>query len=526
MELIVLNIGLQAGILDDRLFTMFVVMALVLTFVTTPLALSIYPEKHRTRNAPLIHKPKDVEEKRRADVESSEEYGFKSRFSVVLNKIEHLPAIMTLTQLLQPTLPFARIHSAVPSIAAGREATDATAANVTEVAVTPSHDPSRAQQEQSISLDALRLIELTERTSAVMQSSEADDLIHRDALLSIFRTFGHINRIPVSVALAVVNQESFSSSVAEHAKEKQAEMVIVPWHSGRHAVLDEQLPTTPSPTTYNPFDGIFGRSQPEKASSVVYSEFIRRVFATTPTDVALFVDRGTSHSGSLSGAYGQHILFPFFGGPDDRLALEFVVQLCANSSVTATVLRVTKVEDDTLSPAETTGTEALKPTHAAITANTVYSMAGIADTHYGPQSTQHRLESENADRLAWNRYARRGDDSSALLPAAQDALKRISFEDLKTPIPLHSVVQKASEEGKRVGNAWKSLLVVTGRSRRMAVESHRVELRTIVQKQQKGSGGYGGEISRTVGDVAAALVACDVDASLLVLQAADSTASS
>ena len=39
----------------------------------------------------------------------------------------------------------------------------------------------------------------------------------------------------------------------------------------------------------------------------------------------------------------QHIFLPFFGGPDDRLALSLVVQLCAgDSGVTATVVRVRK----------------------------------------------------------------------------------------------------------------------------------------------------------------------------------------
>jgi hypothetical protein len=37
VELIVLNVGLQAGILSQRVFTMFVVMALVTTFLTTPI---------------------------------------------------------------------------------------------------------------------------------------------------------------------------------------------------------------------------------------------------------------------------------------------------------------------------------------------------------------------------------------------------------------------------------------------------------------------------------------------------------
>jgi hypothetical protein len=43
----VLNIGLQANILDSRSFSMFVVHALILTFMTTPLVLLFYPTKYR-----------------------------------------------------------------------------------------------------------------------------------------------------------------------------------------------------------------------------------------------------------------------------------------------------------------------------------------------------------------------------------------------------------------------------------------------------------------------------------------------
>jgi len=43
VELIVLNIGLQAKILSTRTFTMFVVMALVTTFATAPLVSWLYP---------------------------------------------------------------------------------------------------------------------------------------------------------------------------------------------------------------------------------------------------------------------------------------------------------------------------------------------------------------------------------------------------------------------------------------------------------------------------------------------------
>ena len=42
-----LNIGLQAKILDSRSFSMFVVHALILTFMTTPLVLLFYPARYR-----------------------------------------------------------------------------------------------------------------------------------------------------------------------------------------------------------------------------------------------------------------------------------------------------------------------------------------------------------------------------------------------------------------------------------------------------------------------------------------------
>lgn len=49
VELIVLNIGLAAGILSTRVFSMFVLEALVLTFFTTPMTLVLYPSSARKR---------------------------------------------------------------------------------------------------------------------------------------------------------------------------------------------------------------------------------------------------------------------------------------------------------------------------------------------------------------------------------------------------------------------------------------------------------------------------------------------
>jgi nucleotide-binding universal stress UspA family protein len=50
MELIVLNIGLDLGVISPTLFTMMVIMALVTTFMTTPLLEVVYPQSELTRD--------------------------------------------------------------------------------------------------------------------------------------------------------------------------------------------------------------------------------------------------------------------------------------------------------------------------------------------------------------------------------------------------------------------------------------------------------------------------------------------
>ena len=70
--------------------------------------------------------------------------------------------------------------------------------------------PSLGLGNTHITIDALRLIKLTARTSAVMKSSEAGDLHQHDALISVFSTFGHLNRIQVSTSLSIVAQAALS----------------------------------------------------------------------------------------------------------------------------------------------------------------------------------------------------------------------------------------------------------------------------------------------------------------------------
>ena len=352
---------------------MFVLEALVLTFMTTPLVTWLYPLHLRRRISAVgvfEHVADDEATENRA--EKNTEGDLKARFTVVLDKLEHVAGMMALTQLVQP-------H---PVPLSGHKNTSST-------------DPSTSLNDASappriITADALRLIELSDRVSAVMKSSISDHLLRTDAVLSIFSMFGHLNGIRVTPSISVVKFDDLAYSVAEHARNHGSDMIFLPWlppthdiqiGDGHHTPLSQTptqqhiaLPATAglaspppmkSPVSHNPFELLFRSSNFKSAGgtttgthhggadvsnsvAVTHSQFVRGVFAQATTDVALFVDQTTLDSivGSGKGIEEgwQHLFLPFFGGPDDRLALEFVVQTCANPRVKGTVVRMIKTD--------------------------------------------------------------------------------------------------------------------------------------------------------------------------------------
>jgi hypothetical protein len=339
---------------------MFVLEALVLTFMTTPLVSWLYPPQFRRRitasGANFLNVPDDEAVARGRVTKSGFDEDLKTRFTVVLDKLEHLPGMMALTQLIQPSLSEPR------SVSMQKDALP-----------------------RSITTEALRLIELSDRVSAVMKSSISDTLLLTDPMLSIFRMFGHLNGIKVSPALSIVKFDDLAYSVAEHAKNHDSDMILMPWLPPVHTSIDRNSPTppldahqpllpppiTPNPTaasnasgfkshfSHNPFDILFkssegggmpgsGGNDISNSVSFIHSQFVRGVFSQSKTDVALFVDQNTLDLSSIVGnsdGVGVHVFLPFFGGPDDRLALDFVVQICANPRVRGTVVRMTKSDE-------------------------------------------------------------------------------------------------------------------------------------------------------------------------------------
>ena len=123
------------------------------------------------------------------------------------------------------------------------------------------------------------------------------------------------------------------------------------------------------------------------------------------------------------------------------------------------------------------------------------------------------MSSLTADHLLWARYTE---------PDALSANPRITFDEVTSPRPIHAaldylrntVAPQFSAHGEAEG---KALLVAAGRARRLAVDSHQVELKELATALKAPSAK---ELRKTVGDVATAFLIA-APHQVLVFQAHD-----
>ena len=498
---------------------MFVLEALVLTFMTTPAVTILYPPHLRTRvtatgvnfnnvdGEEARNKPR-AQRSRASGSSRADNTKWRTRFTVVLDKVEHLPGMMSLTQLIHPSPPpsHSSDHSSISSL--------------------------RLSGRRGVSIDALRLIELSDRVSAVMKGSATDTLVRTDPTLEIYRTFGDINGVDVTTSLAIVSFSDLANCIADHARNNISHLVLLPWLPPTHDSDSPNDPpsdsnpqaSTPHHQSTNPFDALFKATHGGSAStSVVHSQFVREVFSRcSDTDVALYIDpvaRSPGDAFRKSTAY--HLVLPFFGGPDDRAILEWAVQLCSSIQVSATVMRVRKediVEEvrgplEAYIPSDSEKNQRI-PVHEHPTLQ--HTIASVMDTVYGQQDTQMRLQSDTADNVTWGLYAG-GRENDGVSEVVKEALTRVEFLEMGTPKPLHAIVGRVNEIVDVMSEKKTRVLVMVGRSRRLMVESHTAELKEVLRNGKP----IGGEARRTIGDVGTALVVSGVKAGVVVLQAAN-----
>lgn len=472
VELIVLNIGLNAGILNTRVFSMFVVMALVTTCITTPLTQLVYPVRHRKFINADDHVSRKLREEREEEGHVSDGSSSKN-FLIVLDRLEHLPGLLSFLQLLKPTGRFisSSDHADTSSSLRHRNkesSGDRTASEADESSSNGHADVpvllSYARQcAHSTSLDAVRLVELTERTSAVMRVAETEDTLRADPMVNVFKTFANLNKLPAKASMIVAAVDDFSAGIVNRARQHESDLIVVPWTLP--TIETSSQSAVSSSAFLNPMESFFGGGQSEKAvTRYQQAALVRKVIQESPCDVGLLLDR---HDGNASPAtFYPRILLGFMGGPDDRRALSLALRMCrANDEVTVSVYRFQRTEagEEVKSPQNTFHhTESMRKSGTG--------MEAVQDTMYPHSSGFTPLQAQLEDDLAIRQV------EEMLVSSAQSSstlASRFKVEHVSTPTPLQDLIALINKNKE-------TSLIMLGRNRRMPTITHRNELRRIL----------------------------------------------
>ncbi|GAA5872667.1 hypothetical protein JCM3774_001879 [Rhodotorula dairenensis] len=521
VELIVLNIGLNAKILNSQIFAMFVVMALATTFATTPLTLAFYPAWYRVktdrerRGLPGVPPPSD-----RVQPGFGEE-PVRSRFAVVVEQFEHLPAVMSFLRLLVP-----------PSTAQ----VGCSGASSSTSTTPPS--PSLSEKDGGSSpvdkvvhpeLSFLRLVENTDRTSALLRAAESETaLLRADTLAAVLKAFatglGGGARVK-HFALSIAAPDAYPQQVSEFVEVNDSQVAVVPWllpattpirQADNAPIVDDRAPGVAETWLPNPLEGLFTGTRSISAHGAAeYATYVRQIFAESPSDVAVFLERAQTDAAPMAGR--AHVFFAFHGGADDRFALAWVDQLVkSHPGVTATVIRISRAGE----PTEHDGADAAadgQVTKATTRESDVsdqplftLTRGGAGDTIYpsthggggGTSNGGRGLESETEDDVLWSRL------TSAAATSNPTGARRIEFSAVSSFEPLRLALARLAVARSACAAQQVPLVVLAGRGRRDA-PPHSAEALTLLKERNAAvahSVVVSSEVRRALGDVASLYV--------------------
>ncbi|KAF9951451.1 K(+)/H(+) antiporter, partial [Modicella reniformis] len=305
VELIVLNIGYDAGVINATVFVIMVMMCLITTCMTTPLVLWIYPV-HYQRAAALRALAK---EKAMGDIESPEPQqspnASKKGIMLCLDKIQNVPAMVSFLDML---------HHAISK-----------PQNATTDSVNSAPSPSLRT---GPTLFALRLLHLSERSSSVLvAATQRAEVLRRDTSMVIFQAFAKLNNILVQPRMTLsTDPEDFAQSIYDEAVETGTGLIIFPWNS-------TSLPDPPASNMNDNQDMVL--SKPLVTSN---TQIVSRLLSTTSTSgvaTAIFVDREFGGAGNF-----MNIMIPLYGSPDDEEALRVASVLSHNKDCKIVIVRI------------------------------------------------------------------------------------------------------------------------------------------------------------------------------------------
>jgi len=518
VELIVLNIGLQARILSRKTFTVFVVMALVTTVATTPLTKALYPPWYQ----------KKVEMWRRGEIEwdgtpidapstPGQEPGERLggshiRRLLVYLRLDNLPSLFTFIALL------------------GNESGLRTTAVQDETGERPQNGLIRLKK-KPLEVHGLRIIELTDRTSSVMHVTEGEELYsRRDPVVNAFRAFSQLHDLAVSGQVSVAPIDSYAETLVTQASEIASDFALIPWSEYGSVAEDQSVP--------------FAANMDERFSPGPHLDFIQQTLqrAARACSVGVFIDNGfgglsksaaerpqqqqqqqhqpltrstsgmsmRSHRDLASLPVGHkhhHVFFPFFGGADDRVALRVVLQLAKSPFVTAAIVHVSWPSLD----GHETERDQTRPSNGAAGADSKDEVKSAEEDHVTAKDL--------------------GDLSAVRTSLPEELAGRVSFSEVAVA-PGSAVAEALALAHKAVGqtpNNAGDIVVLGRRSQRLVVHGgggsnstkQAAASSSEAGSSSNSSGGAGANpsLEGTIGVLAQRLVSKGVKASILVVQA-------
>ncbi|KAA8518878.1 hypothetical protein F0562_016348 [Nyssa sinensis] len=169
----------------------------------------------------------------------------------------------------------------------------------------------------------MHLIELTERSSAIIMVQRVRKngfpffnrfrrgKLH-DRLAVTFQAYGQLGRITVRPATAISALSTMHEDIFHVAEDKRVTIIILPFHIQRRKDEGDDA-------VENVGHGWRGVNQ--------------RVLENAPCSVALLVDRGSQQTDGSTANVAQRVCIVFFGGPDDREALELGGRMAEHPAV-------------------------------------------------------------------------------------------------------------------------------------------------------------------------------------------------
>ncbi|KAD4178395.1 hypothetical protein R6Q59_021986 [Mikania micrantha] len=275
VEIIVLNIGKDRGVLNDETFAILVLMALLTTFITTPLVVAVYKPAKTPSNAEYKHRALD----RRASSSSP----FRMLFC--FHSVRNIPTMINLIEVLRGT-----------------------------------------GKREVLLVHAMHLMELSERSSAIRMVHKArrngipfwkkDTNSDSDQIVVAFEAYQKLSRVTIWPTTAISAVSSMHEDICSGAESNRAAMIILPFH--KHLRLDGQLETTRAEYRH------VNRKVLEHAPCSV-GILVDRGFG------------GTSHIAASN--VNSLVTVLFFGGHDDHEALAYGARMAEHPGINLIVVR-------------------------------------------------------------------------------------------------------------------------------------------------------------------------------------------